>query len=191
MKKWVWLLIALTAGTAHAATVWKWVDANGVTHYSDRPVEGAEAIELSSAQSIPLATPRAPAPSTRASGPQSSSAAERGTAQPYTRFDVTSPGQQETLWNIEGTLEVSVAIEPVLQNGHRLDVYLDGQRQNLAATTPTFTVPEVYRGVHTLQAVVVDDAGNEVLRSLAVTFMVQQTSLLNPNNPNSPASRAN
>jgi hypothetical protein len=35
-----------------------------------------------------------------------------------------------------------------------------------------------------MQAVVVDTNGTEVLRSLAVTFMVQQTSLLNPNNPN-------
>jgi hypothetical protein len=35
-----------------------------------------------------------------------------------------------------------------------------------------------------LQAVVLDASGEEMLRSLAVTFMVMQTSLQNPNNPN-------
>jgi hypothetical protein len=87
-------------------------------------------------------------------------------------------------------LNVHVALEPALQPGHVLDVYLDGQRQNLTVTSTEFSVPDVFRGVHTMQAVVLDAEGNEVVRSLTVTFMVQQTSILNPNNPNAP-NRAN
>ena len=70
-----------------------------------------------------------------------------------------------------------------------MDVYLDGNRMGLDATSTVLQVPEVYRGVHTLQAAIFDDSGREVLRSLAVTFVVQQTSILNPNNPTPPARR--
>jgi hypothetical protein len=35
-----------------------------------------------------------------------------------------------------------------------------------------------------MQGVILDNDGDVVLRSLAVTFMAQQTTVLNPNNPN-------
>jgi hypothetical protein len=97
------------------------------------------------------------------------------------------PGQQQTLWNIGAMLQVQAEIEPALQPGHHIDVFLDGQRVSVGATAAQFTVPEVYRGVHTLQAVIADANGQDLVRSLAVTFMVQQTSILNPNNRQPPA----
>ena len=180
------LTIAAAAGPASAVTVWRWVDQNGVVHYSDRPVEGAERIELSGAQTFS----GAPATGQAAARLSSPANAPEQQAVPYRRFEIVAPAQQETLWNIGGTLAVTVQLEPGLLPGHRLDVYLDGERRNLDATTTQLTVPEVYRGVHTLQGVIVDDSGSEILRSLAVTFMVQQTSIQNPNNPTPPARRA-
>ena len=103
--------------------------------------------------------------------------------QAYTVFDVLRPAEQETLWNIGAVLDVSVDLQPGLQPGHHLGVYLDGQLSDVGATTTQFQLPDVFRGMHTLQAVVLDDSGTEVLRSLAVNFMVQQTSILNPANP--------
>jgi hypothetical protein len=182
------LMIALPAGTASAVTVWRWVDQNGVVHYSDRPVEGAERIELSSAQTFTGARSDTSV-TAQPTAAQSPSAPEQQTS-PYRRFEVLSPAQQETLWNIGGTgLAVSVELEPPLHPGHRLDVYLDGMRRNLASTETQITVPEVFRGVHTLQAVIVDESGTELVRTLAVTFMVQQTSIQNPNNRTPPANR--
>jgi hypothetical protein len=107
-------------------------------------------------------------------------------AQPYRTIAITSPVQQETLWNTAGILNVEIDLAPALRPGHVLDVYLDGERRNLNATSTRFTLPEVWRGVHTLQAIVLDASGRELTRSLAVTFMVQQTSIQNPNNPNVP-----
>ena len=78
---------------------------------------------------------------------------------------------------------MTVQLEPALQSGHHLDVFLDGKRLNLDATAPQFTVPNVFRGLHTMQVAVFDASGTEVVRSLATTFMVQQTSVLNPNAP--------
>jgi hypothetical protein len=93
------------------------------------------------------------------------------------------PSQQETLWNIGANLNVQVVLEPGLQPGHRLDVFIDGQRKNLDTTSTQLAVPDVFRGIHSVQAVVIDVRGAEVLRSLATTFMVQQASVQNPNSP--------
>jgi len=181
MRTWWLVLITLAAGTAGAGTVWKWVDENGVTHYSDRPVDGAEVIELGSVQTFPAQRP----PST----PRSASSDTPTPATSYSRFEIVRPAQQETLWNVGGTVTVEVAIEPALAPGHRVDVYLDGNRLRLDSTTNVLQVPEVYRGVHSIQAAIFDQNGDEILRSLAVTFIVQQTSILNPNNPTPPARR--
>ena len=173
------MVFAVTA--AAAATVWTWVDENGQQHYSDRPVEGATQIEIQGAQGFTGLMPRRPA---AAPGQAAETATPEPVVEAYSRFSVVSPSQQETLWNIEGNLSVQVDLEPALQAGHRLNAYVDGTLMTVGATSNTFTVPEVYRGLHSLQAVIMDAEGREVLRSLAVTFMVQQTSIQNPNNPN-------
>lgn len=187
MHRWLIAISTLLAVTiASAATVWTWVDENGQQHFSDRPVEGATQIEVQGAQGF---TGLTPVPSAAAPGEVAETPTPGPVIEPYSRFSVVSPSQQETLWNIEGNLSVQVDLEPALQAGHRLNAYVDGALVRVGASNSTFTVPEVYRGLHTLQAVIMDANGQEVLRSLAVTFMVQQTSIQNPNNPSNRAAR--
>lgn len=175
MSKWLIVLSLALPGAVMAATVWMWVDENGQRHYSDRPVEGAERIELAEAQGF--SAPPVP------SSPSADEAADEA-AGPYERLSIAQPEQTETLWNIEGTLDVTVEIEPELQPGHEVDLYVDGERQYVGGRRLSFTVDEVYRGVHSLEAVVLDGSGEEIMRSPTRNFVVQQTSLLNPNNPN-------
>lgn len=177
-------LIALTAlvtAGAAAAPAWTWVDANGQRHFSDRPVPGAEQIELQESLTFsrPAAQPRSGPAGQTTEGPPAGEI-------PYTRFDITSPKHQETLWNLGGSLNVQLDIAPGLQTGHRIDMFLDGQRLEIGARSPQLTVPEMYRGLHTLQAAIFDATGREVLRTQEITVMVQQTSLLNPNGPSRP-----
>ena len=164
---------SLISAAALAAPAWTWVDAQGRRHYSDRPVEGATQIELSETQTFggSALRPTSP-PAAAASGDPDASAT--GT---YTVVDIVSPTQGETLHNIEGNLSVSIATNPALQSGHRIDAILNGQRRELGARSLDFTLPEVYRGEHTLQVVIIDAAGAEVRRSAAVTFFVRQTSV--------------
>ncbi|HEX5419692.1 MAG TPA: DUF4124 domain-containing protein [Gammaproteobacteria bacterium] len=181
MQRWLILLTALVSGTAGAVTIWKWVDKSGEPHYTDRPVPGAQRIELTGVPEVPALG---------ASGAAASSSAASGqTASAYRRLVILKPEPQQTLWNIGGNLSVQVDVAPPLTAGDSIDVFLDGQRVDVQAASPQFTVPNVFRGVHTMQAVVVDAQGEEVLRSMPVTFMVQQTSVLNPNNNTPPAVR--
>jgi len=177
MYKWL-ILLSLLSAVASGQAAYTWVDENGQTHYSDRPVPGAAPIELETAQGF-----TAPPPVT---GVVAEPEAEIDPAAAYTAFNILQPGHQETLWNVAGNVGVSLEIAPVLQPGHRVGVYLDGELADLATTASQFQLTEVFRGQHTLQAVIMDNDDGDVLRSLAVTFMVQQTTLLNPNNPNAP-----
>lgn len=190
MSKWLILLALALPVAASAATVWTWVDENGVRHYSDRPVDGAEEMRLGEVQGFsPPATPDI-TPS-RPDEDQQSGQSDEQQSRSYRSLRIASPEQTETLWNIGGTLEVDVALEPALRSGHVLDLYLDGERQHLDTRNTTLTVEEVYRGVHSLEAVVLDSRGEELMRSPTRNFVVQQTSLLNSNNPNTSPPGAN
>jgi hypothetical protein len=184
MRKWLILLFGLMVTSVQGAPAWTWVDANGQVHFSDTPVPGAKRIELANAQAFGTA-PRQTASQEAAPATEPAEAGDR--AARYRTFNITSPKQQETLWNTGSVVTVQIALEPQLQRGHRLDIFLDGERRNLNAVSTTLTLSDVFRGIHTIQAVIVDQRGEEVLRSLATTFMVQQTSIQNPNNPNAPS----
>jgi hypothetical protein len=165
------LLGLLGAGTA-LAQAYKWTDADGVVHYSDRPQPGATEVDLgkySAPQGNTLV--RKPLPRRPDSAAKDDSGGFR-----YTGLSIASPAAEETLWNIEAVLNVSVALSPALQSGHRLRVYFDGTPQEVSGTS--FQLQEVYRGAHNLQAEVVDEAGKVLIRSQPSRFYVQQTSVL-------------
>lgn len=177
MRKWLILLCALAASGASAAPAWTWVDDNGTVHFSDRPVPGARQVEISGAQGFRTQAPtRAP----RVLMPPAATNA------PYERVEIVSPAEQETLRNIGTMLNVQTSFVPALQPGHRYDLVLDGQRRNVNTTSASVVLPDVFRGEHTLQVVVLD-GGTEIMRSPPRTFFVQQTSALNPNSRTNPA----
>jgi hypothetical protein len=175
MGKWLIVLPMLYAAALAAEPAWTWVDANGRRHYSDRPVDGATQVELPGAQGFARATPT-PEPTRNTAAPPTNATPA---ALSYRSFTVASPANEETLWNIGTILNVQVGIDPGLQPGHRIDAYLDGQRVTIGEQSQQFAIPEVYRGQHTLYAVIRDAGGREVRRSPPVTFMVQQTSIAN------------
>jgi hypothetical protein len=172
MRKWLILLSALSGTAASGAPAWTWTDANGTVHFSDRPEPGARQVELAGAQGFGSGAPARIA--ARATSPGEPAALYQG-------IDIVSPAQQETLWNIGTVLNVQVRFQPDLQSGHRYDLLLDGQRRNVNTTNPRVALPNVVRGTHTLEIVIIDAAGTELTRSAPRTFFVQQTSVLNPN----------
>src|SRR5262249_13177071 len=128
MRKCLILLFAFTATSVSGAPAWTWVDANGQVHYSDTPVPGAKRIELSSAQSFGGSPQRPQSTDTRATTPSEKST---GSGQRYRALSVVSPKQQETLWNVGGSVPVQLEIDPSLRPGDRVDLYVDGERRNL------------------------------------------------------------
>lgn len=161
----------LAASLALAQGAWRWIDENGVVHYSDSPVDGAEHVDLSQ---FTRDTGARLAPDASAAV-----AVDEGTvadaSSGYEGIAITSPAAEETLWNIEGTLTVNVTVTPQLQAGHQLRANFDGQSRDVPG--PSFRLTEVWRGIHNLQVEVVDAQGRSLIRSEPIRFYVQQNSI--------------
>ena len=165
------LLGLLAMPWALAGEAYVWTDEDGVVHYSDRPQPGAKRMELQAPNAS--RSPRLPGAEESAEGED---AAEPAAPFRYESLEVANPGPEETLWNIEGTLSVTLALTPALRPGHQIRVYFDGNPRLVSSTT--FQIDEVWRGVHNLQAEVLDETGNMMIRSRTNRFYVQQNTIL-------------
>lgn len=168
----------LLSAPLSATTVYKWVDENGVVHYSDQPHTDAQKIRVQAAQTYkssdsaaaPGGAPLAPAP---ANAPQAL----------YQGCAIAQPVDDQTLTNVD-SLTIIVRTDPSLRPGDQIFLLLDGLALNNGAATGTqFVLTPVDRGTHTLQAVVRDSGGGLMCQTPAVTFNVHQPSVLGPANP--------
>jgi Domain of unknown function (DUF4124) len=172
MRKLAFLLsmVALTAG---AADTWRWVDANGVTHYSDRPIQGAEKVNLGSAPKPGSVV----APAATASG---NSQQDSNTRLPYSRCAIASPAKDEVFSNVNSA-SASVDIVPVLQSDDRVRVVLNGRPvTNWPDSAASYTLTGLNRGSYVLAAQVVDAGGKVMCNGATSSFHVRQASLLSP-----------
>ncbi len=168
----IFILLGLLAAAGVHADAYKWTDEDGIVHYSDRPHPGAQRVNLGESRSNrPVAAPRRLTQSTA----QPDEAAAEAAPIRYESLEVSAPAPEETLWNIEGVLNVTLALSPALQPGHQVRVYFDGNTQMVSGAS--FQIEEVYRGVHNIQAEVLDETGKLMIRSLPNRFYVQQNTV--------------
>lgn len=186
MKRVLVLVLLAVCSVAAASEVYRWVDANGQIHYSDRPHEGAETIVLPSAQTY--STPaRQPVRRLADNGTQASQGEEQET-EVYKTVEIISPAQDQVLFNTGGIVNVSVRLQPSLRPGHILALFLDDRMvDGLTGEKRDAQLTEVFRGEHRLRAEVRNARGGMIAKGDSVTFTVKQTSTQNPNNPNAPA----
>jgi hypothetical protein len=179
----VLFLLAFLAIPAFAAqVVWKWVDGDGVTHYSDRPVPGATRMEISGGGE--RSAKSAPTPSFSSGSPQKE--AQEGPT--YRNFEIWKPADGEIFINTGGVVQVNIRVEPALQAGHELYLYLDGRLvEGFEPNATSYELKEVPRGSHRLIAVINDQRRARVQETGPVAFMVRQESIANP--PVGPALR--
>lgn len=179
MRTILFTLLSLATAVAGAATVYRWVDDNGVIHFSDQPHENAQKVQLKAPQTYsapkpqPTRTPATPSPRTEESPT-------------YSNCGFSEPVNDQMFMNTS-TVTAGVSLQPQLRPGDQLIVTLDGQRvPGVPAEGGQFTISPVDRGTHSLQLVVQDGEGKPVCQSASVTFHVHQPSVLNPANPANP-----
>jgi hypothetical protein len=150
------------------------VDENGVTHYSDQPHENAEKVHVAAPQTY-KAAPVPPSPSS------SNAPLVTNTYQ----CQVVAPANDATFPNTY-SVDTAVQVVPAPHDGDHAFLLLDGARvPNFPPMGGSFTLANIDRGQHTLQAVVQDTNGKLLCQSPNVSFTVLQPSVLNPANPNS------
>jgi hypothetical protein len=176
MRTLLFTLMSIACTVAVSATVYKWVDENGVVHYSDQPHENAQKVELKAPQTY--TAPKAPpAP------PQPARNPAQKPAPAYQSCSIAEPANDQMFMNTD-TVTAAVAVQPAVRPGDTAVVTLDGQRvPGVPANGGAFTISPVDRGTHSIQMAVQDPNGATVCQSQPVTFHVQQPSLQSPTRP--------
>jgi hypothetical protein len=172
-----WLAIGLLAAfTVQAAVIYKWVDADGVVHYSDQAVPGAEKIvTATSSNSMPSGARNATGPSAQA--PQKPAAGLN-----YTEFSITSPAPNQTFFG-DDVIAVHLNLNPALRPNQDISWHLNGQPLDFPPTAISFALPHLDRGTYALTATITDQQTSESATSNSVTFFVRQPSALSPQSP--------
>lgn len=166
-------VLTVSLGT-RAAVVYKWTDADGVVHFSDQPVPGAEKVVtggLNTAHTLGVSTKSAPPTDT-----------SKPKANPvdYRLFAITSPEHDQTFTG-NSPVMVNLALDPLLKADQTVTWSMNGvQVANQAPDAVKFTLTDLSRGTYTLTATVTDLASGQSRTSDPVSFTVMLPSLLSP-----------
>ncbi len=166
------IVIAVAYAATAAADVYRSKDADGNVIYSDEAGPGAEKVEARD----PTILPAEPLPSRTSA---SKTPNPKQSAKPYESVSITRPANEQTIRDNVANINVAISVRPPLQVGfgHRLQLLFDGQGVGPPGRKLSFTLPNVDRGAHTLEAVVLDPNGPVKARSPITTFFVHKHSV--------------
>jgi hypothetical protein len=168
--------MTLGAGAPQAAVIYKWKDADGVVHYSDQAVPGAEKIQTSGSTST-----YSGAASVRGlAGPGQTARKTTTPPTPISQLTVSSPAPEQAFFGDE-PIPVSLEITPALSDSQSVTWMLNGAALSDQPPTAThLTLQSLARGTYSISATVTDLSTGSAQTSNSVTFYVRQPSELAP-----------
>ncbi|MDA0821153.1 MAG: DUF4124 domain-containing protein [Proteobacteria bacterium] len=165
-------ILAIVCLQSFAADIYRWKDDHGNIIFSDTPQAGAEQIEVGEIMTVPA----------ERITHSISDLNEEPKAAKYDSVLITSPSNEQSFRD-NGTfnVDVAVSITPPLQVrfGHQVQLLVDGNSHADPGRQTRFTLNDVERGEHQLQAVIVGSDGQVIERSPVSIFFLQKQSVLN------------
>lgn len=165
------LLVLLVVPALAHAVICKTVDSEGVIGYTDVPVG-----ECLNPVDLPDYSRYAPRPIER---PDNTRGASGNVInfQRYTSLRVLKPAANGTERSNEGRVTVVLQLEPGLQRGHHVRLFLDGREVPGQFDGTAIEMTGVERGSHGLRARVFDAAGRALIESPSVRFTLRKRGL--------------
>jgi hypothetical protein len=168
--------LAAAEARAGSTTLYKTVDENGVVQYSDRPSPGAQKLSVNAQ---PLSSPGAsssPTYQTDPPGSRGGTPAAPGTPL-HATCDIAEPKPEQVYFDTQ-SVTVRMHVEPA---SAALTTVLSFDGNEVEGDGRNFVLNPVYRGEHSVSAVVHDATGAVACQTPSVTFYVRDASLLQPN----------
>ena len=171
-----------------AAQIYKVTDADGNVVFTDvppRPDEQADQVELGIGSTFEIedALPADSSATSWSSTDSSDENTEDIQQSGYEMLKVVAPENDSSVRENAGNVVVSIAINPELRPGNRLQLEMDGKVIR-TTTTKRINLTEVDRGSHVLRAHVIDDSGDRLISSEPSVFHLSRYSVLTaPNQP--------
>lgn len=178
------ILAGLAVSLAAASQeIYRWVDKDGVVHFSDQP--GAPNAELITVLEPNVSDPREEAE------PASAAVASRSEPQepevpPYDSLAIVSPTPDQVFFGADAVVTATADLDGTLEPDHSVVFFLNGERRD--AEGLSLEMPNLPRGSYFLRASILDAAGKPVISSPQTTFHVRQPSINSPQSPQAPPS---
>lgn len=169
--RWVIGFLLLSIMLVGHALIYQQTDTSGHVTYSDEPLENdMHPIDISTAQSASDLPAVPPVIKTNVS--------KSVNFPNYNLLMIVSPKVGETFQNVM-TIPVVVKLEPDLQTGDTLQLFVDGQPWQAPSKSTKLTLFQLERGTHEIYVTVNDQ--NKVLlkKSNSITFFVHRASAIN------------
>jgi len=182
--KYAFILIASAAmiytGIA-GARFYKSVDEQGNIVYSDTPTPGAEQLTpppISTVESKPV--PKKPDAEALQTDEAGSEEPAKKPPTKYTKFSIVSPGNNDTIWDNNGSVPVSLLLEPPLdtENGHNVWVYVDGRAVVRKSQSLVQPLSGIERGAHKIRAEIRTEDRKTLKRTQNVTVHLKRASAI-------------
>jgi len=180
------ILAGLALSLAAASQeIYRWVDKNGIVHYSDQP-------DSPNAVLITVIEPNAyegeaATPDGGGSGSSGSEPDEAPVVSPYESLSIVQPTPDEVFFGSDATVSVQAELQGTLRPDHSVVFFLNGNRRPAAGLG--MQLSGLARGSYFLRASILDRNGEPVLTSQQTTFHVRQASTRNPQTPVPPRPR--
>lgn len=165
-----------------ATTIYTKKDNNGNTTYSDIPFENSTPTVVPEVNSTISSPKNTATPSSTTSGNKTNesnattpSEATETIKKPYTLFAIHSPKDQDTFQN-QRSIPVNLDIQPELQKGDSIQLYVDGSPYGARQDTPQLQIEQLDRGTHTVYAVLISNS-QIVKQTNTITIFIHYASL--------------
>lgn len=167
-------LLLFVASATPAAQAWRWVDQNGVVHYSDQPRPGAQMVQIQ-----PAPKPGSVAPPITASDTDSETVRPTERVFRYTQCLIKSP-EADSSFDSPESVGLLLQLSPALRPRDSVQATLDGEPLDWPPQAYTHALQAPERGTHMLRLRIVDARQQVVCEAAPVTFTVLRPSLLMP-----------
>jgi hypothetical protein len=166
MKRIICILVCLLPLIC-VAEVYEQKDQNGNIIFTDMPADGsAKPVDLPQISTAPGPTPK---PTVQQPVPSANTPARVA----YTVFDLAAPVDQETIQN-QPVIPVDIKINPDLQPGDTIQVFIDGSPWGPPAASTHFVFNAPPRGTHTLAAKLIDNRQQTIKETNTITMFIHQ-----------------
>jgi hypothetical protein len=161
----IFLLFLVFACATASAQVFRRTGPDGEVYFSDRPGPDAEQVDVTPAQTISL--PPVPVQTDTTAQPEDVTSS-------YTEFTIVSPASEEAVRANDGNVTVQLSLQPGLITGHTIALKIDGEdgKETSAGDGLAIELSNLSRGLHSVEATVVDEQGNVMIHAGPVSFHV-------------------
>jgi hypothetical protein len=180
------LILAGMALSLAAASqeIYRWVDKDGIVHYSDQPgSSNAELINVIEPNGYEggEATPDASSQGDDSGSDAGTSANRPATISPYQSLSIVSPTPDQVFFGTDAVVTVTAELQGTLRPDHQVVFFVNGNRKPAEGLSTELS--DLNRGTYFLRASILDQNGDPVITSQQTQFHVREPSINSPQSP--------